>query len=187
MRLFTVGRSQLLLGHCDEAKVTKNKITDLMYIPLIQGTLRSAYMLEHLQGGEKEKGEGAAFAAAVLPRIHAANADAANIIYSNMKVGSTVTNFKAVKEAFESTYSQINVECDHVGGLWISLTRKYYPDASPCNSGSLSITLIGCIIIVAIANMFVVYFLYRRKCKGRVRRRRKVDEVEFKDVDTPVV
>ena len=70
--LFAVGQFQLQTGNCPAARLTTDKIISKMYIPIIQGTLRYAFAVAELLGGEKEQAEGAAFAAAVLPRIHAA-------------------------------------------------------------------------------------------------------------------
>mmetsp|Transcript_3680 Transcript_3680/g.6993 ORF Transcript_3680/g.6993 Transcript_3680/m.6993 type:complete len:438 (+) Transcript_3680:3298-4611(+) len=133
--LFVVGQAQLLSGRCEEARVTKSKIVDLMYIPMIQGTLRYAYRLDLQAGGEKEEAEGAVFAAAVLPRIHAADPSAAELIYNNMRVGRSSTDFKAVKTAFESVYSKMNIKCSDVGGL-LSPEGGYFPGAGPCGDSS---------------------------------------------------
>ena len=70
--LIAVGQFQLQTGNCPAARLTTDKIISKMYIPIIQGTLRYAFAVAELLGGEKEQAEGAAFAAAVLPRIHAA-------------------------------------------------------------------------------------------------------------------
>ena len=69
--LFAVGNFQLLSGNCPAAKKTTKEIIQKMYVPMIQGTLRYAYKVDKLQGGEKEGAEMASFAAAVLPKIHA--------------------------------------------------------------------------------------------------------------------
>ena len=70
--LFAVGQFQLRTGNCPAARSTTQSIVSKMYVPMIQGALRYAYKLDKLGGGEKENAEGAVFAAAVLPRIHAA-------------------------------------------------------------------------------------------------------------------
>jgi len=133
--LFNTGQDQLLAGRCNEARETKEKLVDIMYIPLIQGTIRYAYKVDKLQGAEKEKAEGAVFAAAVLPRIHAVNADAADTIYQSMRVGASSTDFKKVKEAFESTYDELNLSCSDIGGLLENeADGLYYAHAGPCKS-----------------------------------------------------
>ena len=70
--LFALGNFQLQSSECSTARGTVKKVISQMYIPMIQGTLRYAYKVDKLQGGETEKAEGATFAAAVLPRVHAA-------------------------------------------------------------------------------------------------------------------
>jgi len=130
LRLSRQGQGQIGEGKCEDARKTKESIADIMYIPLIQGALRYAHIMEN-SDVEKDKGEGAVFAAAVLPRIHAANPMAATTIYSNMRVGASSTNFGAVKEAFESTYKDMNIRCDQIGGIVTS--DGYAGGASPCN------------------------------------------------------
>eukprot|EP00986_Skeletonema_menzelii_P017878 scaffold22567_cov150-Skeletonema_menzelii.AAC.1 len=103
---------------------------------MIQGSLRYAYKVDKLQGGEKEKAEGAAFAAAVLPRVHAANNEAAAKIYSNLRVGASNTNFQEVKAAFESVYPKLGLTCADIGGLWNEAGKGYYPGMEPCTDAS---------------------------------------------------
>eukprot|EP00980_Cylindrotheca_fusiformis_P025157 scaffold13207_cov143-Cylindrotheca_fusiformis.AAC.10 len=136
--LFSLGNYQLNSGNCPAARKTVKMITELMYIPLIQGTLRYAYKVDKLSGGEKEKAEGTTFAAAVLPRIHAADAGAAKTIYDNMKVGASSTNFADVKAAFESVYSDLGINCADIGGLWNDATESYFDGMSPCKDSSTS-------------------------------------------------
>ena len=69
--LFAVGNFQLSTGNCPAARRTTKEIITKLYVPMIQGTMRYAYKADKLSGGEKEKAEGAVFAAAVLPRVHA--------------------------------------------------------------------------------------------------------------------
>jgi len=131
--LFEKGKNLLLEGKCKEGVAPLKEITALMYTPLIQGTLRYAYKADKQKGGEKEKAEGAVFAASVLPRIHAEDPAAAKIIYENMKVGATSTDQAAVKKAFESVYSDLGISCEHVGGLYSTSDAGYYPGAEPCS------------------------------------------------------
>jgi len=117
LREFETGKEQLLNGQCDATELTLRSITKHMYIPLIQGTIRYAYVIDKSSGAEKAKAEGAVFAAAVLPRIHAADPSAAQTIYENMKVGASSTSFAVVKTAFESVYPKLGISCSKIGGL----------------------------------------------------------------------
>jgi len=130
-----------------------------MTVPLVQGTLRYAYKMAALSGGAKEKGEGAVFAAAVLPQLHACDAEAATTVYSNMHIGASSTDFTKVKAAFEGCYAAMGITCADIGGLWNPATDAYYADgdydASPCadsSTGGLDTgALIGIIIAAAVA------------------------------------
>lgn len=131
--LFQRGQRQLLSGECAATKVTLAEITKLMYIPFIQGTLKYAWAAELGDRTVKQKAEGAVFAAAVLPRIHASNANAAKIIHDNIGVNADSTSFSAVKKAFESVYPDLGISCGLVGG-YLSGTGGYRSGAAPCGS-----------------------------------------------------
>lgn len=72
LELINLGQKELQTGECGAARETVNKIISKMYVPMIQGAMRYAYKVGALKGGQKEAAEGAIFAAAVLPRVHAA-------------------------------------------------------------------------------------------------------------------
>eukprot|EP00581_Thalassiosira_minuscula_P007471 CAMPEP_0183710558 /NCGR_PEP_ID=MMETSP0737-20130205/6262_1 /TAXON_ID=385413 /ORGANISM="Thalassiosira miniscula, Strain CCMP1093" /LENGTH=547 /DNA_ID=CAMNT_0025938857 /DNA_START=120 /DNA_END=1763 /DNA_ORIENTATION=+ len=178
MSLFSVGNFQLQTGNCPAARETTKHIINKMYVPLVQGTLRYAYKVDKLNGPEKEQAEGAVFAAAVLPRVHAASPSAAETIYENMKVGASSTDFKAVKRAFESVYSKMGITCSDVGGLWNDAADGYYEGMEPCmqtistmnaagetkTNNTLAIAL-GCTFgaLFAIAAAMVLYMRSREK------------------------
>jgi len=176
--LFAMGNYQIQSGNCPAARATTKQIISKMYIPMVQGTLRYAYKNDKLSGGEKEKAEGAVFAAAVLPRIHAANPAAAETIYASMKVGASSTDFKAVKGAFESAYDHMGITCGDVGGLWSEAQNKYYTGMEPCaqtvsslntsveseSNNTLAIAL-GCTFgaLFAVAAFMVLYMRSKEK------------------------
>merc|ERR1719399_1070989 len=117
---FTLGKNRLLQGKCADVTPIKNRIVELMSIPLVQGSLRYAYKVGTLGEGDKARAEGAAFSAAILPRGAACNNDAAKLISDNMAIDSTASmksGFAAVKSAFESTYACMGMTCEDVGGL----------------------------------------------------------------------
>merc|ERR1712194_589553 len=109
------------------------------YIPLIQGTLRYAHKIEKKDTEEKGQAEGATFASGVLPHVHAQGAKggaAAQIIYDNMKVSNNPqTDFSAVKEAFESVYAEMGIDCELIGGY---PTKARSPSTPPCHRPSPS-------------------------------------------------
>ena len=143
MRAFEAGQGDLMTGggQCDAARRRKEEIEKLMVVPLIQGTLNAAYsrdydLLTTGDGRDKADAEGAAFAASVLPLVHACNKNDAQIIYDNMRAGLYDSDFLAVKAAFEANYRCMGVSCKEVGGLWVEENGSktvYRDNASPCN------------------------------------------------------
>ena len=133
---FKAGQDKLKQRDCDGARSSKERIVQLMTIPLIQGTLLSA----HTQGNgtpatESVEAEGATFAGAILPFIHDCGEEGrknAAIIYENMKTGHLTTNFKSIKNAFETSYQCLGIICSEVGGIWDENTKKYTVGFKPC-------------------------------------------------------
>ena len=142
--MFPQGRDLLLEGKCSEVRPVVDQIVSIMTVPLVQGTLRYAWKTgQHTNSaGElvdnkasdqsaKNSAEGSTFAAAVLPLVHACDADAAKTISDNMKFGAAIwsqdyyggfvsgtkPDTAAVKAALESTYHCLGITCAHVGGL----------------------------------------------------------------------
>lgn len=127
-----IGQAKLLMGQCDAVRPVLQEMVALMATPLIQGTLRYAYKVDRMNGGDKEKAEGAIFAAAIVPRVYNCNSADGDTIMNNMKIGASSTSFAAVKTAFEKNYACMKITCEEVGGLWLSSDNKYYQDAGPC-------------------------------------------------------
>lgn len=137
MELFKQGKARLLQSKCSEVKQIRDDVIAQMSIPLIQGALRYAYKIDKLQGGSKEKAEGAVFAAAILPMVHACSATAAETISKNLKIDNDAPmadGFAKVKSAFESTYTCLGITCQDVGGLLLG--SKYYDGAEQCGAGT---------------------------------------------------
>jgi hypothetical protein len=166
MDLFNAGQHKLLVGECADVVPIKNEIVSQMTVPLVQGTLRYAYKVAAASGGAKEKGEGAIFAAAVLPQVHACDATHAATIYDNIgNINAASFDYTAVKAAFEACYPSMGITCVDVGGLWNVGESGYYADggfdASPCvdpvppsppaaDASGMSDTALIIIIIVAV-------------------------------------
>ena len=173
-RLFNIGQHNLLIGECSEVVPIKNQINQKMTIPLVQGTLRYAYKIDVLQGGDKEKAEMAVFAAAVLPQLHACSEAHAQTVYDNTHITSSDTDYNAVKAAFESCYSSMGITCAEVGGLWNSAIDNYYNDqgrdASPCidaRAPDLSEGAIAGIAVAGVVMAGMICLILALICKER--------------------
>merc|ERR1712032_1004157 len=140
-----IGQGRLLMGQCESVRPILREMVALMSIPLIQGTLRYAYKIDKMAGGGKEKGEGAIFAAAIIPRVHHCNSADGDIIMKHMKIGALSTSFAVVRAAFEKNYACMNITCQEVGGIWNVAENKYYANAGPCgiNTGASWTTIAG--------------------------------------------
>jgi hypothetical protein len=130
---FQEGKRSLQQGQCADAENLVAEITSLMAVPMIQGTLRYAHIVgEQQQMSEKAEAEGATFAAAVLPILHACSENDAATVYNNMRVGSGASkDFAAVKQAFEANYECMKVSCADVGGV-LQADGTYFEGAEPC-------------------------------------------------------
>jgi hypothetical protein len=131
---FQSGRYNLEVGNCKLAEIIKRRIVQFMTVPLIQGTLRSAYRLQTTQYrySQEEKGRAAAFVASILPDVYACSHMDASILYENMKLSSTMPNFADVKKALERNYECMRITCEEVGGLYDADSARYFPGAEAC-------------------------------------------------------
>lgn len=132
--------------------------------------LRYAYKVDKLQGVEKEKAEGAVFAASVLPILHDCDTDAAEVVYNNMKVDASSTDHSEVKKAFEKNYKCMGINGAMVGGLWNAATDDYYEGAKPKKDSSTSgrnNTAIGLGVSFGIVGLvgigFIVHMIRKEK------------------------
>jgi len=175
-----------------EAIAAKRRLVELMSVPLVQGALENAYKVKKLAGGSKEKAEGAAFSAAILPRIAMCNAPAAKIIMDNMNIDSSAymsAGYVKVKEAFESTYECLGITCEDVGGLVQG--GGFYARADPCiknssgfvtttgNSDGLGSGVI--ILIIVIGVLFFITAAFAIVCCRRARKYEQLSKSMEKD------
>mmetsp|Transcript_28301 Transcript_28301/g.65583 ORF Transcript_28301/g.65583 Transcript_28301/m.65583 type:complete len:291 (-) Transcript_28301:502-1374(-) len=155
-QFFTEGQGELYAKLCDEAMLTKRAITSIMAVPLIQGTLRLAYDIG-VRGIRtiESNGEGAAFAASILPLIHDCNSHDAWILYLNMRVASLGLDYAAVRAALEKNYHCLKISCGEVGGYYDVENEMYFVGAEPCQDRRLSRGAIAAIVIVTFTVLMI--------------------------------
>jgi hypothetical protein len=131
---FNSMKSTLATKQCTSAVMAKDTIAKKLFIPMLQGTLRYAWVTDtRTLPSEGAEAEGLTFAASVLPLIHACNSASATTIMTNLRIGQNGTaNFPVVKAAFETTYGCLGITCAEVGGVYSSTNATYYADATPC-------------------------------------------------------
>jgi hypothetical protein len=181
-RQFKDGQRKLVQGQCSAARANKERIEQLMAIPLIQGTIQYAYITDtEVDAGEKAEAEGAVFAAAVLPLVNFCDEDDADIIYRNMKTGQNGSaNFKKVKHAFERNYDCLGIRCADIGGLYDAGTGGYLKDATPCGSNQSSKANVGLIVGISLGSLAVLLFsvLVCNRCSSRKEKGKDLPEAE---------
>merc|ERR1712003_475200 len=154
-----IGQAKLAKGECASARTEADAIQKLMLVPLIQGTLRYAWKTDNEAYSEKAEAEGVVFALSVVPVVAACDAEAANIIASNLPAGQQGTaDFAAVKKAFESTYKCLGIDGAMVGGLYDAATGSYFEGAEPAGptgSSASSISMALSAGVAAVTSLFM--------------------------------
>lgn len=118
---------------CTEARSRKDHIVKWMKVPLIQGTLRYAYLRYQNQATSVDIANGAIYAASIVPLVSGCSFTDAEIINNNMETTARATDFSAVKAAFERQYTCLGVKCSDIGGYWDHSKKTYYDGAEMCN------------------------------------------------------
>ncbi len=176
LQQFQAGRVLLEKKSCAMADLMYGQIVHLMTVPLIQGTLRSAYRLANTHKGDsEEQGRGVAFMASILPDLYSCNKQDADVIYNELNLsGGKIPDFGTVKEAFERNYQCLSISCEDVGGLYDAKNARYVDSGSPCgkrrarqherprNEGSGQSKLLAQVILVGSVAMVVILLTLNR-------------------------
>jgi len=174
-RDFSLASRMLSQAKCVEARQYKERIEKMMTVPLIQGTIRYAFISsDDLHAGDRAEVDGATFAASILPIVHACDQDAAETIYINMKTGRVKRpNFSQVKGAFEQVYDCMGIRGTDVGGVWNKRASEFHDGASPFavsasqSSGDVKLSLIiGCTVGGLLAGIVVYIFVSKCCCSS---------------------
>jgi Notch-like protein len=179
---FRKGQERLQQGFCPKARKNKERIVQLMRVPLVQSLLRNAWLQSNDNDNtDKTKAEGATLASAIVPFINACDdlsgSMDAKTIYENMRLDSdNPPNFEQVRSAMEQNYACLNITCKDVGGLWDANSDRYIEDAGLCGQPSSSSSSyssendngvaaavgVSGVVFVGIIVAFVSYFCDRK-------------------------
>jgi len=135
---FNIMQAKLANGECASSRTEKETIESLILIPLIQGTLESAYT-QATASNELSEAQGVGFSLAVVPAIYNCDQEAESIIDTNMIAGQREedVNFASTKVAFESNYNCLGIDPAMVGGLYDSSAGAYFEGAEPLTEESV--------------------------------------------------
>jgi len=143
VNLDIIAEFQKMQGYFIEHKCTAgrhsiDRIAALLFVPLIQATLRQAFVMDKRPGTSlTDEAVGAAYAASVIPIVAKCSHGDGQILFENMKPRrENPTDFSAVKEVFERNYRCLRINCDDVGGYFYGglagIGQHYYDGAEPC-------------------------------------------------------
>lgn len=133
---FTEAQRYVFVGECEEVRLAKNRICDMMAVPLIQGTIRFAYLMgEEGIIDARSDVTSATFAASILPLVQSCSPVDAQVLYSNMRVGATSVSFSDVKSALDRNLHCMGLTCADVGGLVSH--HGFLEGAEPCDDFSM--------------------------------------------------
>jgi len=184
------------LGHnCVDARSRQDRVAALINVPLVQGTLRQAYINHHKPGASlNDEAKGAAFALGIIPVVAKCSQGDARIIYDNMKPQrGFATDFDAVKGAFERNYACMRITCEDIGGYYYNgglLGGHYYPGADACvtegyvdpdklTTGQIVGITVGALFATLLACCCYGFWKLPRRTRQRRHNKRKKSDVEF--------
>lgn len=187
-RNFKNMQAKLVQNDCKGARVYREAIAELIFVPFIQGALRYAY----LQATDpditnKREAEGVLFASAVVPLVASCSEGDAQIIHEKMQPGmpNTMDDFYEIKTAFEKNYGCMKISCRDVGGIWDEASGNYFEGTSPCTHTEGSQVNVGLAVGLSVG-LFAVLALVLSYCFCCRSRGDDGSNVEFKSGDGPV-
>jgi hypothetical protein len=135
---FIDGQTSLQRNECDLVSEKRNRIVEMMLVPLVQVILYEAHARSiGRDDGARSYAAGATAAAAILPYIDLCDPADAELLYEQMRVGRLgATDFAQVKNILEKSYTCLGIQCAEVGGVYDHDSRSYFSDAEPCSPGS---------------------------------------------------
>lgn len=153
LALYSAGQQAILNGNCGGAASILRDIVPLMTVPLVQGVLRYAYLGDPDGGNrmpvEKQRAEGWAFLAAVIPQFDYCSSTIAaqirtNMEYSSANLGSVVDGYATVYGLVHQLLPCLGMTCADVGGYVDTpgANPVYLPGAEPCVD-AVPTTLVG--------------------------------------------
>jgi len=135
-QLYSQAEEHLAEGTCTYMEEHRDRILGLLTVPLVQGILEQTHALDHHEDHQQTiQGQGAAFAAAILPLVDACSQSGALTIYNDLTPGrGTIGSYEVVRFALERNYDCLGITCQDVGGLVDPAGGGYYAGAGPCGA-----------------------------------------------------
>ena len=195
--LFNSLKQNINEGHCENAKENKDRITNLVFVPIIQGFLFSTFRLDQPALEFPDIRDGTVpFAAALFPLLDECKNPAVQNIDFDFKPGyekGVMHLFNTIKNDLPDYYDCMGLCCHDIGGIWDDEEDRYFKNNAPCvdvsdackvKSGKQKTTIEKksgkpWMVIVFLAALVVTVVLYRRRSRHFPEsRRRNPDPVD---------
>jgi hypothetical protein len=115
MQQFAEMQQNVQQGLCVEASANRDRIKQQIFIPLIQGTIRSSYLNEGGSGSEYCAADVAVYGASILPLIFNCSSSDAKTLYEQTKPSTTLTSGSTVQGLLANSYGCLGISADDVG------------------------------------------------------------------------
>lgn len=151
---FVDGQDHLGKGDCERLMVDRKRITQQMYVPLVQNLLRTAFAIETEPNVHRERAHGVFFAKWIQPIAQKCDPKVAKLIAENLDVDAArdatakpmLSKFPTFKRSVEGLYPCLGITCLDVGGILAKeqMTNpgkdaKYVTDGEPCLDSSTNV------------------------------------------------
>lgn len=187
MEHFQIFQQNVTANACAPAREQKDIIQKLIFLPLIQATMRYAYIRtkKGADATDIEKAMGSILAASVAPIVATCSYHDAYIIMKNMEMTNNAPDYVAVQNSFISHLDCLGLKCKDIGGLWNVETNDYYYDFQPCTfdkvdetPNSTMWTITGA--VAALGLVFILCLLYKC-CRGTKKNKKTTSQYAYDD------
>lgn len=144
MELLAAGSHAAYSGDVRRMKYYKRRISALMTVPMVQGTLRYAWRMSS-SGNEsscdRDVAEGATLALQALPKLWACSQSGYDAIGPMLQTGGAFAgtgsvnppDYVKIKLVFECNYRCLGISCEDVGSLYIGDSDEPTADTTKCD------------------------------------------------------
>lgn len=181
MELFSGMKEDVSGKHCPQARRKMDRIEQIIFLPVVQGTLRYAYQRAHfLNSGELDEALAAIYSASVLPVVNDCSISAGNTLNENLRQGSNPDLFAydAIKKNLERQYQCMGFTCTDVGA---------YGRSQACEDGSAAglspAGHFGIVLVVLIGFVALGWMIRRRRRRAAALAAAKRSNPDYNDDD----
>lgn len=128
-------KTQVGKNKCTDAARTKERITNLLLVPLIQGFKFSTFRLDNPAIFPDDPDGSLPFTAAVFPLLDSCEMEEVMHVEIDFGLGNemqVLQKLNKVEEQMQDYYWCLGVCCHQIGGMWDTESGEYFKDHAPC-------------------------------------------------------